>query len=265
MSIPKKVAAPKRVFKQAKREKSTSTVGHYVRNAELLPAVIAAKEKGVVTTELIKMIWMIADRYSRKSNFIRYSYRDDMVSAAVENLCKNALKFDHEKYDNPFAFYTTAIHRSFLQFMADEKKHRNLRDALLIDAGANPSFNFLQGEKSETQLEIPESDEAVHDTTQDVTSMPAALVAAHEEVNRIAHQVWKNEHLAWTLRVANWKAETAAGRECPAPGDEPSPWVEPEQKEVWRHPGRMPSDVVRMSGADVVYDEEMKCYVRKVA
>lgn len=144
---------------KVKREKSTTTKGHYVRNADLLPAVIEAKEMGVVTDKLIKMIWLIAERYSRKANFIGYSFREDMVSAAVENLCKNALKFNHEKYSNPFSFYTTAIHNSFLQFMADEKKHRNIRDALLIDAGANPSFNFMQGEKDEAQLEIPESDE----------------------------------------------------------------------------------------------------------
>jgi hypothetical protein len=144
---------------KTKREKSTTTKGHYVRNADLLPAVIEAKELGVVTDKLIKMIWLIAERYSRKANFIGYSFREDMVSIAVENLCKNALKFNHEKYSNPFAFYTTAIHNSFLQFMADEKKHRNIRDALLIDAGANPSFNFMQGEKDEAQLEIQESDE----------------------------------------------------------------------------------------------------------
>ena len=143
---------------RTKREKSTTTTGHYVRNADLLPAVIEAKQAGKVTNKLIKMIQMIADRYSKKHLFVNYSYREDMVSMAVENLCKNALKFDHEKYSNPFAFYTTAIHNSFLQYLADEKKHRNIRDSLLIDAGANPSFNFLVGERDESDFEIRESD-----------------------------------------------------------------------------------------------------------
>ena len=143
---------------RAKRERSTTTVGHYVRNADLMPAIIEAKGLGKVTDKLIIMIQRIADRYSRKANFAGYSFREDMVAVAVENLCKNALKFNHEKYNNPFAFYTTAIHNSFLQFMADEKKHRNIRDALLIDAGSNPSFNFLQGEKDESHFEVKESD-----------------------------------------------------------------------------------------------------------
>jgi hypothetical protein len=113
-----------------------------VRNADLLPAVIEAKELGRVTTRLSDLFWKIAENYSRKHNFIRYSYRADMVGAAVANLCQNALKFDHVKYNNPFAYYTTAVHNSFLQFIADEKKHSILRDKLLIQAGANPSFGF---------------------------------------------------------------------------------------------------------------------------
>jgi hypothetical protein len=130
-------------LKKQKREKSTTSVGHYVRNADLLPAITEAKEKGEVTERLIKMIWMIADRYSKKGNFVNYSFRTDMVSSAVENLCRNALKFNIEKYDNPFAFYTTAIHNSFLQFIANEKKQQNIRDLLLIDSGSNPSFGFI--------------------------------------------------------------------------------------------------------------------------
>lgn len=146
-------------MKKIKREKSTTTTGHYVRNADLLPAVIEAKQLGVVTDKLISMIQMIAERYSRKGSFGGYSFREDMVSSAIENLCKNALKFNHERFNNPFAFYTTAIHNSFLQYMADEKKHRNIRDKLLLDAGQNPSFNYLDKEKDEDSSGVKESDE----------------------------------------------------------------------------------------------------------
>jgi hypothetical protein len=145
-----------------KRAKSTSTKGHYVTNAVLLPAVIEAKQIGKVTDKLIRMIMMIAERYSRKSNFIGYSFREDMVSAAVINLCNNALKFNLEKSNNPFSYYTTGIHNSFLQYMADEKKHRNIKDSLLIDAGSNPSFNFMQSEmNAEDHAEIKLSDDMV--------------------------------------------------------------------------------------------------------
>lgn len=115
---------------------------YYLTNKDLLPAVIEAKKKGYLTNELAKMLMLLTDRYSRKSNFVGYTYREDMVSEALVNLSKNALKFDPERSSNPFAFYTTAIKRSFLQYMADEKKHRFIRDSLLVAEGANPSYNY---------------------------------------------------------------------------------------------------------------------------
>lgn len=143
---------------KSKREKSTTTAGHYVRNADLLPVVIEAKRRGEVTNDLILMIQLIANNYSKKWRFANYSYREDMVSSAVENLCKNALKFDAEKYTNPFSYYTSAIHNSFLQYISDEKKHRTLRDKLLIDAGVNPSFGFNEnGEPYDSDLASFES------------------------------------------------------------------------------------------------------------
>lgn len=171
-------------MKIVKREKSTSTKGHYITNAVLLPEVIRAKSLGRVTDELAHMLMMIAERYSRKSNFAGYSFREDMVSAALVNLCNSALKFDPAKSSNPFSFYTTAIHNSFLPYMAHEKKHRNIRDTLLVDAGANPSFNFLEKEKDEQMLEVCESDEIVYpDETDDSPDDLPESTGAEDDVD----------------------------------------------------------------------------------
>lgn len=211
---------------KVKREKSTTTVGHYVRNADLLPAVIEAKTEGKITDKLIRMIQLIAERYSRKSWFIGYSFREDMVSSAVENLCKNALKFNHEKYANPFAFYTTAIHNSFLQFMADEKKHRNIRDKLLMDAGSNPSFNFMEAEKDETHFEVKESDE---------------------------HHVVENEPVEDTEPLSKYDQPAVDADAAPAP-----------VREVRvRHEARQPGAVARLSAGDFILDPVTNTYIRK--
>lgn len=127
---------------KSRRPKATSTKGHYITNAVLLPEVIRAKELGRVTNELARMLMMIAERYSFKSNFGGYSFRDDMVSFALINLCANALKFNPEKSSNPFSFYTTAIHNSFLQYLAEEKRHREIRDELIIANGGNASNSY---------------------------------------------------------------------------------------------------------------------------
>jgi hypothetical protein len=77
-----------------------------------------------------------------------------MISEALANLCQNALKFNPEKSKNPFAFYTSCINNSFLQFLNVEKKHRRIRDQLLIDMGENPSYNFTEEHKSQQSGEF---------------------------------------------------------------------------------------------------------------
>ena len=131
-----------------KKARSTSTRGHYVTNAQLLEAIAADKVTGKLSNRLAGYLYMIAERYSYSPSFGRYSFREDMVSFAVVNLCANWHKFDPTKSDNPFAFYTTAVYRSFLQYLADEKKQRDIRDQMLVDAGANPSFSFQERSKS---------------------------------------------------------------------------------------------------------------------
>ena len=133
-----------------KREKSTSTKGHYVQKEELLNEIAECKKTGVLSSQLSKYLWLIAERYSFSPSFGRYSFREDMVSFAVVNLVANWHKFDPERSDNPFAFYTTAVYRSFLQYLADEKKQRDIRDELLVEAGANPSFSFQDKSKGGT-------------------------------------------------------------------------------------------------------------------
>lgn len=82
-----------------------------------------------------------------------------MVAAAVTNLCNNALKFNPEKSNNPFAYYTTGIYHSFLQYMAEEKNHRKIRDTLLVESGFNPSYNFEQGAMQAEDSTINMSDD----------------------------------------------------------------------------------------------------------
>lgn len=147
--------------KRAKNEDTPEvTQRYYLSNSKLLPAVIAAKAKGRVTNELAEMLMMLTTRYAQRPCFSGYSYKEDMISEALTNLCQNALKFNEEKSNNPFAYYTQCINNSFLQFLNVEKKHRQIRDQLLVDLGENPSYNFSEehrqqsGENSEFRAEL---------------------------------------------------------------------------------------------------------------
>lgn len=140
----------------SRRPKNPDTASYtgkyYLTNATLLPEVIKCRKAGKISNELAKMLMLLTERYSKSSKFGGYTFREDMVSEALINLCQNALKFNPEKSSNPFAFYTTSIHHSFLQFLNNEKKHRNIRDKMLIELGENPSFNYMTENKNSQNL-----------------------------------------------------------------------------------------------------------------
>lgn len=170
----------------AKRAKNPNTPAftgkYYLTNATLLPEVIKCIEKGKMSNELAKMLMLLTERYSKTSKFGGYTFREDMVSEALINLCKNALKFDPVKSSNPFSFYTTAIHNSFLQFLNNEKKHRNIRDKMLIQLGENPSFNYMANEnKSNSDMS---SDNI---GTQEIDHVHEEIKGIHTEIGE-AHE-----------------------------------------------------------------------------
>jgi hypothetical protein len=130
--------------KLVKKERAKTTKGHYVTNAQLLEEFHIAKAQGKLTNKMAKYLMMVAERYSYHPWFAGYSFREDMVCTAVVNLCANWHKFNPEKQEipNPFSYYTTACYRSFLSYLEAERKERDIRDELLIEAGSNPSFNY---------------------------------------------------------------------------------------------------------------------------
>lgn len=130
--------------KPAKRAKATDTKKFYVTNAQLLEGFHASKAAGKLTNEMAKYLMMVAEKYSYHPWFAGYSFREDMVCTAVVNLCVNWHKFDPNKSEspNPFSYYTTSCYRSFLSYIDAERRERDIRDELLVEAGANPSFNY---------------------------------------------------------------------------------------------------------------------------
>ena len=106
---------------------------HYVNNTELLKAIIehrkslkrAKKEDGdapMVSDYIGTCFLKIADHLSRKPNFMSYTFREDMISDAVENCVQYVNNFNPEKSKNPFAYFTQIIYFAFLRRISKEKK-----------------------------------------------------------------------------------------------------------------------------------------------
>jgi DNA-directed RNA polymerase specialized sigma24 family protein len=78
-------------------------------------------------------IIQIATRFSRRSNFIGYSFRDEMISDAIEHALVAVDKFDPNKSSNPFSYITTMVYYSFIRRIAKEKRQSYIRSKLIQD------------------------------------------------------------------------------------------------------------------------------------
>lgn len=114
----------------------------YLTNKELLAAVNESKQLGRMTDPLVKMLQLLCSKYARKGNFVNYSYNEDMQAYAMMMLVRTWNSFNPEKSDNPFAFFTQCVKNSFIQYLNQEQKQRDVRDLLLIDSGLNPSYGY---------------------------------------------------------------------------------------------------------------------------
>ena len=124
---------------------------HYVNNAEFSQAVVdyvtiveeAKKESQVlpiVPDYIAQCFLRIAEGLSHKSNFIRYTYREEMVMDAVENCLKAIENYNVEvatRTGNPnaFAYFTQISWYAFLRRIAKEKKQQDVKMKYLAQSG----------------------------------------------------------------------------------------------------------------------------------
>lgn len=124
---------------------------HYVNNKEFSQAVVdycttvrEAKdnkaELPVVPDYIAACFLKIAEGLSHKSNFIRYTYREEMVMDAVENCLKAIENYNIEaatRSGNPnaFAYFTQISWYAFLRRIAKEKKQQDVKIKYLASSG----------------------------------------------------------------------------------------------------------------------------------
>ena len=116
---------------------------HYVNNKDFSLAVVeyvktvqeAERNKQEIpkVTDYIAVSFLrIAEGLSHKANFIRYTYREEMVMDAVENCLKAINNYDIEaatRSGNPnaFAYFTQICWYAFLRRIAKEKKQQDIK------------------------------------------------------------------------------------------------------------------------------------------
>tara|TARA_B100000900_G_scaffold410249_1_gene427703 strand:- start:182 stop:775 length:594 start_codon:yes stop_codon:yes gene_type:complete len=140
---------------------------HYVNNADFSNAVVAyvhtvndAKDAGktlpVVPDYIAQCFLSIAEGLSHKSNFIRYTYREEMVMDAVENCLKAVENYDiaaatRTGKPNAFAYFTQITWYAFLRRIAKEKKQQDIKLKYLTRSGIE---NFVDGDMSDGSWQV---------------------------------------------------------------------------------------------------------------
>tara|TARA_Y100000813_G_scaffold198423_1_gene186534 strand:- start:4965 stop:5570 length:606 start_codon:yes stop_codon:yes gene_type:complete len=132
---------------------------HYVNNNDFSTAVVTYVEKVEKAKEekspvpkvpdyIATCFLRIAEGLSHKANFIRYTYREEMVMDAVENCLKAIGNYNLEAATrtgkpNAFAYFTQITWYAFLRRITKEKKQQEIKLKYLTKAGVE---NFVDNE-----------------------------------------------------------------------------------------------------------------------
>lgn len=116
------------------KKKEAKDAKHYIDNKEFLRALTEYKqlvnlakenneERPQVPDYIGDCFIKIANHLAYKSNFINYSFREDMILDAIENSLVYMDNFDPNKSSNPFAYFTQITYYAFVRRIQKEKKH----------------------------------------------------------------------------------------------------------------------------------------------
>ena len=83
----------------------------------------------------------LANKLSNSRMFRGYSYLEDMVGDGILHCLEKSRKFNPEKFDNPFAYFTSVVVNRFKLKMGVEKYHSDGKFGLAKDL--NPGISAL--------------------------------------------------------------------------------------------------------------------------
>lgn len=137
---------------------------HYVNNAQFSQAIVdyvTVLNEAKKTQEplpkvpdyIAQCFLKICEGLSHKSNFVRYTYREEMVMDAVENCLKAVENYDIEAATrtgkpNAFAYFTQISWYAFLRRIEREKKQQDIKMKYIEQSGIE---NFLDNELGDDQ------------------------------------------------------------------------------------------------------------------
>jgi len=124
---------------------------HYVDNKKFSQSVVEyvnsvnsahaeGKDTPIVPEYIARCFLRIAEGLSHRPNFIRYTYREEMVMDAVENCLKAVKNYDittktRTGTPNAFSYFTQICFYAFLRRIQKEKKQFDVKMKYIDEAG----------------------------------------------------------------------------------------------------------------------------------
>jgi DNA-directed RNA polymerase specialized sigma24 family protein len=170
---------------------------HYVNNAEFSAAIVEyvarcnvevenGNAKPQVTDYIAQCFLKISEGLSHKANFVRYTYREEMVMDAVENCLKAVDNYNLETATrtgkpNAFAYFTQIAWYAFLRRIQKEKKQQDIKlkyltesdislllaDEMQNDESLQATQSFVDSLKERIEM-VKETDKAVKEYGKEV-------------------------------------------------------------------------------------------------
>ena len=129
-------------------------MGNYVNKEELLQHLIQRRKKiedakaaGIEPPSLQddnylgKVIYDIANNLAYRPNFISYSFRNDMIGDAIENLVRVIDNFDPKKSNQPFGYLTTIAWYAMVRRIQMEDRQQKIKGAIISEILVDELFD----------------------------------------------------------------------------------------------------------------------------
>lgn len=130
----------------------------YVEPKKFDDEIIKYYDSGEMSDELANMVSKIANKLSFASNFVNYTYREEMVGDGIVRMFKALMskKYDREKGTNPFSYFTRIAFNAFRNRIKKEKHiheahERYQQEYMMVSEGYN---NLLKNNQIKIMKEI---------------------------------------------------------------------------------------------------------------
>lgn len=111
---------------------------NYVNNKEFIQLIKDFQQRKKenpnerIPEQVGEIFILISNNLAKRYNFSNYTYKDEMIADGILRAVEVFDKFDSEKSNNPFAYFTRVIFRKFIERIKKEKNERSMRDKLIL-------------------------------------------------------------------------------------------------------------------------------------